>query len=600
MGDMNGYTKTENDFLTENINCHDGFSTVTGNLELSERANMDVRKVNNYGRKILDMCLLTNLFIVNGRIGRDKGIGEYTCYFGEYPSVIDYCLVDYTLANNIDNFYVDVRNESHHMPLVLKLKTMIQVLDTETGTGINYLPKYILKNYDQNIFLDRFYSQDLLQLHHEIHNNNIDNAIELILKYITESAVEMKVNRLKNPGRENRNKNEPWFDLECLNMRSETFKTLKQFRKCRCLTNLAFFKESKRKLNTLYAHKKKIYEDKEKNEIIKAINEKNTKLFWSNVNKFVKKRSTPNITIPEEVWLRHFRNLFNPVIHSNAHFRVNRDNFVWDENLDRMISEDDIRNAVNNLRSGKSPGEDGIPAEFYKAIFPVIKEQLIDLFNKIFSQAYFPESWCNSLIIPIHKKGLQTDPNNYRGISLLSVFGKVFMNIMNVRISKWCERNEILCQEQGGFKKQFSTIDSVFVLETVIRKYLMKPKGRFYCAFVDFTKAFDLLNRDSLWYKLQNLNMSTKMLNMLMSIYRNVKARVLSNRGYTDAFQCPWGVKQGCILSPTLFNLYINDLPTFFRNRGTLQIPLTWTCLSCYTQMTLCYSWTLLSDYKDN
>ena len=56
MGDMNGYTKTENDFLTENINCHDGFSTVTGNLKLSERANMDVRKVNNYGRKILDMC----------------------------------------------------------------------------------------------------------------------------------------------------------------------------------------------------------------------------------------------------------------------------------------------------------------------------------------------------------------------------------------------------------------------------------------------------------------------------------------------------------------------------------------------------------------
>ena len=176
--------------------------------------------------------------------------------------------------------------------------------------------------------------------------------------------------------------------------------------------------------------------------------------------------------------------------------------------------------------------------------------------------------------MPIYKKGCHMDPNNYRGISLLSVFSKVFMNILYFRLNKWCSVNNILCPEQGGFRQGFSTIDSIFTLNTFINKYIQRKGGRFYCAFVDFTKAFDLLNREALWAKLQKLNVSTKMLKMLRGVYRKVNAKILTAHSCTDNFECLWGVKQGCILSPNLFNIFINDLPAFFRDKGAFQIPL--------------------------
>ena len=572
MGDFNAYTGTENDHVYASEDSHDGFYIEDARSDVVIRSNKDNRNVNKYGKKLLELCLVSDLFIVNGRIGNDKGVGEYTCYFGENPSTIDYILSDYTLFSEFENFYVDPRNESHHMPLVLTLNSVLKMSRHTTESCDKFLPKYTWNEDKRYSFLETFCSRDLTQIQEAIQRHDIDFAIDLIIKYVAESAIEMKTNRL---GKKKKNKiHEPWFDLECSIQRTNTINQLKRFRKRRCESNLKLYKEMNKTLNVLYINKKKLYADRERDKIMSAINENDTKQFWSNVNKFIKKKCMSTTMIPGEIWLKHFKNLFNPTIQNISNFALNENFFLLDESLDKIISKDEVLKAVTHLRCRKSPGEDGVSAEFYKVIFPVIQEQLVDLFNKIFTQAYFPVSWCNSLIIPIHKKGVQSDPNNFRGISLLSVFGKIFMNIMNARIMKWCEGNRVLCQEQGGFKKGFSTIDSVFVLETVVRKYLLKPRGRFYCAFIDFTKAFDLLNRDALWYKLQKLNMSTKMLNMLMSIYENVNAKVLTNEGCTEAFQCPWGVKQGCVLSPTLFNLYINDLPAYFKDNGTLQIPL--------------------------
>ena len=306
--------------------------------------------------------------------------------------------------------------------------------------------------------------------------------------------------------------------------------------------------------------------------MLNMIESNDTKTFWRSVNRFTRKNSYTKTNITNEMWLNYFSNLFNPTVGYNFHFRRSEDYNVYDLVLDASISDTEVLKAVNHLKTGKSPGDDGISAEYYKAIYPVINEHLKNLFNCIYDNAYFPHTWSNSLVVPIHKKGPRTNPNNYRGISLLSIFSKIFMHIMYSRINKWCIMNSVLCPEQGGFKQGFSTIDSIFTLNTIISKHIQKKGGRFYCAFIDFTKAFDLLNRDAIWLKLQNLKMSSKMIKMLIAIYRNVNARVFTGGGYTDTFHCPWGVKQGCQLSPTIFNLFINDLPAYFREKGTYQL----------------------------
>ena len=101
--------------------------------------------------------------------------------------------------------------------------------------------------------------------------------------------------------------------------------------------------------------------------------------------------------------------------------------------------------------------------------------------------------------MPIHKSGNPDIPDNYRGISLLSILGKSFSHILNKRITAWSDQNNLIDESQGGFRAGYSTIDNIFVLHTIVQKYLLKRSGKVYVCFVDFQKAFDCINRDILW-----------------------------------------------------------------------------------------------------
>ena len=87
---------------------------------------------------------------------------------------------------------------------------------------------------------------------------------------------------------------------------------------------------------------------------------------------------------------------------------------------------------------------------------------------------FFPPEWSKSILCPIHKKGETNDPNNYRGVSLLSEFSKIFTFILNRRLKPWSEANDVIGNEQAGFRKQHTTIDQIFCLYTLITKYLRR------------------------------------------------------------------------------------------------------------------------------
>ena len=103
------------------------------------------------------------------------------------------------------------------------------------------------------------------------------------------------------------------------------------------------------------------------------------------------------------------------------------------------------------------------------------------LFNTIFDYSIFPSSWRLGIITSIFKKGRRNNPANYRGISLLSNLGKILTGILNTRIVRWAEEKCILSETQAGFRKGRSTVDHIFVLKTLVDKFLTRKKGRFYC-----------------------------------------------------------------------------------------------------------------------
>ena len=205
------------------------------------------------------------------------------------------------------------------------------------------------------------------------------------------------------------------------------------------------------------------------------------------------------------------------------------------------ITNDEILNAVKSLKIGISPGPDGLFAELFKQSIDVILPLLSSLFNRLFSSGMFQESWSKSVIIPLYKKGDVNNPENFRGISLLDVIGKIYTSILNRRITFYVNMYGKISEAQFGFREGYSTIDNAFILNSIIERYLAKKKGKIYVCFVDFKRTFDSVNRQKLWSVLKTNGLKGNLFKVVKSMYESVKACVRINGECTDYFECTEG-----------------------------------------------------------
>ena len=230
------------------------------------------------------------------------------------------------------------------------------------------------------------------------------------------------------------------------------------------------------------------------------------------------------------------------------------------------FTEEELNKICMHLKQGKAVGPDMIPNEVLKHIGT--RNLILKFINFCFINNVIPSIWRQSIITPIPKSASKDPcvPLNYRGISLLSCLYKVYTACLNSRLSLYCEENNLLVDEQNGFRPKRSCQDHVYMLSSVIRN--RKSKGQdTYCAFVDFQKAFDWVSRDMLLYKLATtFNIHGRLFNTLSTIYNSSTAQIKLNGKITSSFNVSSGVKQGDIISPTLFSMYLNDLATGIKN----------------------------------
>ena len=146
---------------------------------------------------------------------------------------------------------------------------------------------------------------------------------------------------------------------------------------------------------------------------------------------------------------------------------------------------------------------------------------------------------------------------------MLSCLCKLFTSLISKRLGTYIEHFGMLESEQAGFRKNYSTVDHLFVLYTLINIYVTKEKKKLYCTFVDYSKAFDNVSRIHLWSKLLSQNINGKILDVVKNMYNNAKSYIRNNNTNGEMFNCGIGVRQGENLSPLLFALYLNDLQEF-------------------------------------
>lgn len=228
------------------------------------------------------------------------------------------------------------------------------------------------------------------------------------------------------------------------------------------------------------------------------------------------------------------------------------------EHLSAPLTVEEISVALSQLKNNKAAGSDGIPAEILKSASSEIIPYLKTLFDLIWEQEHVPQDFQDALIVNIYKKkGDVTDCGNYRGISLLVVAGKVLARALANRLLPHIDK--LLPNTQSGFRPGRSTVDMIFTLRQLQEKTI-EQHTELYIAFIDVAKAFDSVNRSALWTIMSRFGIPKKFVAVCKSLHENNMARVSYNGETTETFATHTGVRQGCVLAPLLFNIFLAAL----------------------------------------
>ncbi|CAB3254900.1 unnamed protein product [Arctia plantaginis] len=221
--------------------------------------------------------------------------------------------------------------------------------------------------------------------------------------------------------------------------------------------------------------------------------------------------------------------------------------------------ESEVDRLIQTLRGDCAIGVDGIPSNVIKQYRRFFVRPLTFILNLCIKTGVFPDLFKKALIHPIHKAGDADQVNNYRPISVLPCLSKVLEKIMNNRLKKYLEDNNILSNNQYAFRNNRSTNDAVFELTNHIVQAL--DKGRKSVAiFLDLAKAFDTVSIPKLIDKLERVGVRDRQLKLFESYLTNRTQCVKINEYISKELPIEFGVPQGSILGPTLFLVYVNEM----------------------------------------
>ena len=225
--------------------------------------------------------------------------------------------------------------------------------------------------------------------------------------------------------------------------------------------------------------------------------------------------------------------------------------------LDEPSFVEEVQTAVKKMKVQKAPGIDGLPAEVYKHGGDQLLEKLTSLFTLCWKEGVVPGDLRDAVTVSLYKnKGEKLDCSNYRGVTLLSIADKILARVLLNRLIP-AVAEEVLPESKCGFHANRGTTAMIFVLRQIQEKYQGQNMA-LYAALIDLMKAFDTVNREGLWKILDKLGGLPRFLPILQQLHIGEKGQVKHNSEFSDSFPIEIGVKQGCVLAPTLFAIFFS------------------------------------------
>uniref|UniRef100_A0A3B3QGI4 Reverse transcriptase domain-containing protein n=1 Tax=Paramormyrops kingsleyae TaxID=1676925 RepID=A0A3B3QGI4_9TELE len=293
--------------------------------------------------------------------------------------------------------------------------------------------------------------------------------------------------------------------------------------------------------------------------------------FWSTIRRLrVGKRCSINtvygedgalLTSAQDVvsrWKEYFEDLLNP-----TDMPSNEEAESGDLGVDSPISGAEVVEVVKKLLGGRAPGVDEIRPEFLKALDVAGLSWLTHICSIAWTSGAVPLDWQNGVVVPIFKKGDRRVCSTCRGITLLSLPGKVYLGVLERKVCRIVEPR--IQEEQCGFRPGRGTVDQLYTLGRVLEGAWEFAQPVYMC-FVDLEKAFDRVPRGVLWGVLREYVVPRCLIRAVRSLYNRCQSLVRIAGSKSDSFLVRVGLRQGCPLSPILFITFMDRI--YRRSQG--------------------------------
>jgi len=448
---------------------------------------------------------------------------------------------------------------SDHYPVIIKLQQNVQ------SRVLGKRPKWILDKVDWGLWKNGLPEIELNG------NESIEEINNSLGQYLKQSEYNIK----QSSNKYNPKFNSPWWNAECSRLVAIRRRAKNIFRRHPTEENLRRLRDAEN------AVKREVKRSKEISwqEFVSTLNcFTPAKTIWDTLKKIRGLNIESNSILEEngeslvsveqrmEAFLNYFGNIFNipsPSVISENQMYFEIQGAIIDEteqSYNILFTLNEINSAIVHLKNS-CPGVDDVHNLFLKNMPEKYIECYLKMFNVSWIEEKVPESWKVGLMIPILKPGKSsTSTSSYRPITMLSTVGKLMERMVCNRLEFVIESRNLISETQYGFRKGRSTYDSLTYLEHTIRKSLMTG-NTCVVVFVDLKGAFDRVWHMGVIYKLKKLGFKGRILGWLYSYLQDRKFKILLEGKISNERTVTSGVPQGAVISPTLFNVLLSDIP---------------------------------------